>query len=362
VGREEVLKAIRLGAEAFARGEQRVHLFAFGPAGSGASHLLALMRSELSFADVPVAFVPDDLPILGSASRTMETLRAALPSKDALLPRCLVLFDGFERQLMAMVEIERRRLRQALEESRCWVIATGRALPAALTSRDTAFYGQFSPWPLPPLPPEQSAALLAAVAGHERSANEAWPARRDVLVALACGHPRSLTTMGQAAATLPHGGTTDVVCGAVAVLAADHRARFRALSPLGQQLIYTIATAAGPRTPGQLAEQLAVDPRVAATAARRLAADGLLRTEREGKLVYYEIVDSLFRIWSETAATPWPQSRIHEQLQRLEASLLAGSAKEATGTTSPGTGSRTRRHIEGQMLADLRTGCLASVE
>jgi hypothetical protein len=71
--------------------------------------------------------------------------------------------------------------------------------------------------------------------------------------------------------------------------------------------------------------------------------------------VYYEIVESLFRIWSETVDTPWPQSRVHEQLQQLEASLLASMSGGATS-------SRTRRHVEGQMLADVRASWSAAVE
>ena len=364
VGREEVCEAIRRAAEAFVRNKRPVHLFVFGPAGSGTSHLLALLRPELNAlvaeADpsLPVTFVPDDLPILGTAERMVAVLGERTAAPSAPLPRCLVLFDGLERQLTTMAETERRRLRQVLDDSGCWLVATGRALPEALTRRDTAFYGQFSPWTLPPLPSLHAATLLDALAGPTCTAAETWHARRRVLAMMGGGHPRSLVALGRACAAQPHDAASDNVRVAVGTLAADFRARFRALSPLGQQVVHAIATAIGPLTPSQLADQLDADPRVAATASRRLADDGVLRSEREGRLVYYEIVDTLFRLWLEIVDKPWSQARIHVSLRQLEASL----GGEEPGRRSDGAADRglpellgsaepqIRRHVEGQWL------------
>lgn len=326
VGREEVCDAIRNGARAFVQGRRPVHLLLFGPTGSGASHLLALLWPELvalgEAAGVPVAFVPDDLPLASGADEVVAAICSRVGGSG--LPRCLVLFDGFARQLQRLDEPERRRLRQVLDDSGAWLVATGRSLADGFTSRDTAFYGQFSPWPQPPLPRACASALLT----HGDRGGALPGSRLDVLLALAEGNPRALLALATAHGRDPGASAAELLARAVAALQADLRARFRGLSPLGQQLLHHLAAATGPRTPGQLAPRVRASAKVAATAARRLGAEGVLTSERQGREVYLQIADPLFRIWLATRLEPWGQARIHRHLELLEAALQHGASPE----------------------------------
>ena len=324
VGRAEPLRAIRSAIAAFARGGAPVHLYLFGPRGMGKSHVLALGRNTALIAaetpTPPMVTVPEDIPELGTADALLSRvaslqrgpswLRWGEPIGDPLGHGPLVVFiEGLDRQLHAMSAHERRRLRGLLDERGPFLlIGTGLSLSDPFTNHDEAFYGAFSAWPIHALDDDEAGALLSRVSDSPPD-DDAWRARRQALVTLAGGCPRTLVALGQSCAAEPTAWASAHLYGVVQQFTAHYQMRFRDLSPQQQAAVEVLALAPRELSPTELGALLGISTSHASGLCHRLGDGGVLLSRSEGRSSWYRIAEPLFRFWMEYRNAPWEQTR-----------------------------------------------------
>ncbi len=324
VGREELLSAIASTIDAFIEGRSPTHIYLFAPRGLGKSHLIKLAwehaKAALDAAAVPCVLVPEDIPELGSAEAVLARVASSQQGarwmhwqagqRPQVHGPMVVFFEGLDRQLDKLDEGERRKLRALLEDRGPFLlVATGVSLVDGLTGRETAFYGAFSPWPVPPLTEDEAGELMNRLAG-EATASDAWLVRRQTLIKLAGGSPRTLVALGRACACAPEAWASDQLYSVVQQFTADYQMRFRDLSAQQQQIVECLAQAPRELTPTELGEMLGFGPSHASGQARRLTEAGVLLSRQDGRYAWYQLSEPLFRFWLEYRNAPWEQTRI----------------------------------------------------
>jgi hypothetical protein len=150
VGRAEERAAIRSAVKAWVAGQRPHPLYLFGPRGSGKSHLLSLALGELRgglHGELRVLHVPEDVPAASSANELLARIArsdggARGPVQVApagSIGRAVVLIEALDVHLAEMSLDDRRELRRRWQDDGFLVIATGRGLTDAFTSRDEPF-------------------------------------------------------------------------------------------------------------------------------------------------------------------------------------------------------------------------------
>jgi len=335
VGRTEIGEAIDAAIDSFIGGKSTTHIYLFAPRGLGKSHIIKLAwdraRPRLEEARIPGVLVPEDIPELGSADAILARVAsiregarwqhwragARPPAQGPMV----IFFEGLDRQLGALHEDERRKLRALLEERGPFLlIATGVSLMDGFTSRETAFFGAFSPWPVQALGDGDAEALLNRLAEGATEA-ETWPARRQTLVKLAGGSPRTLVALGRACASAPEAWASDQLYAVVQQFTAHYQMRFRDLSPQHQQLVECLAMAPRELSPTEMAAMIGVVSSHASGLARRLVDVGVLLVRSEGRNAWYQLAEPLFRFWMEYRNAPWEQTRVGMLGRLIEAVL-----------------------------------------
>lgn len=339
VGREEQLRAIRAAIGALLQGEAPVHLYFFGPRGMGKSHLISLAHAEaaplLAEHGVSLVVVPEDIPELGSTAAILARIaeiragprwqrfgvRPAPP--PPLQGPIVIFFEGLERQLRALPEQERRNLRASLDQARpVLLIGTGVTLSEPFTSRETAFYGAFSSWPVAPLHEEEAGHLLDQLAGPATTL-EGWPARRRALITLSGGSPRTLVSLGGACARAPDAWASEQLYSVVQQFTAHYQLRFLDLSAQKQSIVELLAMAPRELTPTEIGELLGIGVSQASGQCQRLLDDGVVLSRSEGRATWYRLAEPLFRFWMEYRNAPWEETRVGWLGRLLEAVLAA---------------------------------------
>ncbi len=342
VGREEQLRTIRAAIDALVQGGVPIHLYFFGPRGMGKSHLISLAHSELAplLADkgISVVIIPEDIPELGSAAAILARIAeiragprwqrfGVRPTPPPPLQGPLVIFfEGLERQLRALPEQERRNLRATLDQARpVLLIGTGVTLSEPFISRETAFYGAFSSWPVAPLHEEEAGHLLDQLGGPATTL-EGWPARREALITLSGGSPRTLVALGGACARSPESWASEQLYAVVQQLAAHHQLRFLDLSAQKQSIVELLAMAPRELSPTEIGEWLGIGVSQASGQCQRLQDDGVVLSRSEGRATWYRLAEPLFRFWLENCDAPWEQTRVGWLGRLLELALAPGGA------------------------------------
>lgn len=330
--------ALSLAVDRWLGGEHPLPVYLFGPRGSGKSHLVARELARLRLAPPPgvrVVHLPEDVAQAATADELMMRIARPTPQRGRLRPvpesdatRTLVFLEALDLHLAAMSETERRELRRLWQRDDLFVLATGCAIPAALTDRKTAFYGWFHVVPLIPFDTTQSMELLDRVAGPTVTAATAWGARREALCVVAGGSPRSLVALGQACALAPERWASDSLLKVVQDFNAHYQIRFRDHPPQQQRIIEALTLANGPLTPTEVGAALGIPAGQASVQCRRLCVSGVLAADETPRGTRYRILEPMFRYWLEYRSSPWEESRIGLLARLLEAVLQPGEIAE----------------------------------
>lgn len=306
VGREELLGQLDKSIRDFVQ-QGRVHpVYVYGPPGMGRSHLLALVRhhAEDELAGVGVGVLVEDLSVGRGVDWIMDQVDEVAGQAG---PRVLF-FEGLDRQLSAMDQVERRALRARLfrEGAPTLLLGSGELLGEEFTGPDEAFFGALDPWPLGPLDQADSEALL------ERVGPSDWPpARIQTLGELCAGRPETLVRVGRLAQVHPHLDAAALLGHLMVELTPAYRAQHRGLHQLPQYLVEELASAPQALTPTELAHRLGRTPTTLSVTASRMVDQGVLsRLRLGGRAVPYALRDPLFRHWLAARGVAWEQTRI----------------------------------------------------
>ena len=370
-GREEVVEAIVLGAKQLVSGGRPLPLYLFGPRGVGKSHVvcdaLGQVRDNLTKHGFTLISIGEDAAVVGDADALWTRMapsttpawmawdRSAAPGPE----RALVVFEGLDRQLAALGDRGRKRLRALLDaHPEVWFVATGARLTSELTDKDEALYSAFRSLPVLPLDDAHSAELVDREAGEESAGDGRWPARRAAIVLLAGGNPRALVALGRAVRTAPGQEVAKRLLAVLDEFTPHYQLRFRDLAPQEQQLVELLSQAPRELGPTEISRHLGSQPAAWSTAAYRLSDLGIVRIDQPGggRNAYYRIAEPLFRYWLEFRRAPWGETRIAWLGALLE--LVLGPAElvemwaeapdEALRTAALGA---IRRKPEGRKLA-----------
>lgn len=338
VGREETLAGLVASMREFSEGGRPLHRYLFGPRGVGKSHVLALLRAELSALGLQVVWVPEDIPAIrrpedllrhiaeqhtGTAGWSSWGAKRADPL-TRMTQRTVVVIEGLDRRLTELGnDAGGRELRQRLRaqwdhDSLLWVVGSGVELTTPLTDVKEPFFGWFHTEPILPLCDDDAGRLLDHVAGM--ADRPSWPARRAALVALAGGSPRVLVTLAETCAdpATPE-AASEALLTAVERFTPHFQLRFRDLADQAQSVVDLLATAPREVSPGEIADRLGWEQATASKVAGRLHEDGVLSRHRSGAHVWYGIAEPLLRFWIEYRTGPWMRTRVALAANLLEA-------------------------------------------
>lgn len=361
VGRAALLDELLGAAGAFLAGGKARGVLLHGPPGSGRTHLLGVLAARLRGASgaarVPVVRVSEDLPGHRSVEALLERLTVDGDSAgwehwpgtpaplEVLGGRRVLLFDGFDRQLRGLGANGRKALKKALGPD-TWIVATADSVPDEVLSPTEAFRNQFRIVALEPLTDDQANDLLDRT-GPEDSAHLG---RRQALVTLAGGVPRTLVALGQQVALDPDATAGDYLSRVLDAGTPEYRLRFRGLSSQAQRVLERISEAPRALTPTELARHLGRSPSAISVLCNRLVDDGVLSRETRGRNSLYTLVDSPLRYWLEAAGGAFGRTRVSLVSGLLE---TAGNAPSSTGGSEPPTTSEWQqilREVEPHLL------------
>lgn len=336
VGRNRLIERLRQAGSAWRRGGRPEPLYLYGPRGVGKSHLIALVRDELTRDGVGVCWVPEDIPAIGSAEELLNRIEAIAKTLHiASAPRVLVI-EGFDKRLGELGpdgpgRAAREQLRAAWDGRRdLWVIGTGNELPVALTDREEPFFGWLDVEPVEPLSEQESGLLLDRIVPLQTHRLPHWGARRKALVALSGGSPRVLVSLAETCADMADAASaSDALLAAVDDFTPHYQGRFRDLSAQAQHIAELLAIVPTELNPTEIGNRLGLSPQAAATQTRRMAEDGVLLRREDGRSTWYRVAEPLFRYWFEYRTSPWDATRVGIASRLLEALFSADEIVDA---------------------------------
>jgi hypothetical protein len=301
--------------------------------------LAARLRGASGAANVPVVRVSEDLPGHRSVDALLQRLTVdgetagwehwpgSPAARPELAARRILLFDGFDRQLRSLGANGRKALKKALGKD-TWIVATADSIPDEITSPTEAFRRQFRVVALQPLNDSEANDLLDRT-GPEDSAHLG---RRQALVALAGGVPRTLIALSQQVAADTEADAWDYLARILDSWTPEFRLRFRGLSSQAQRVAERISEAPRALTPTELARYLGRSPSAISVLCNRLVDDGVLRRETRGRNSLYTVVDPLFRYWLEGCGGGLDRTRVALVTGLLE---TAGNAPQRKPEPEP---------------------------
>jgi hypothetical protein len=331
VGREGEIELLDQRVARFVSTQDAAHTYLLGRPGIGKSHLLALLHHRIvssgQVSKIRLALVPQVAPACRRASDLFALIGRLVRSDDARsdeVAECplVLLFDGLDTQLAAMDQDERHEVRARLFDGDrpVLVVATGTVHGKELTAADEPLFGALKPMLLAPLDARDSRDLFARTGGREPVAvgTPSQHRRDDAAVLLAHGLPRLLVLLGVMQARRPGSDLATAMGWSLSYLAGQYRQELRALAPMNQRIVETLASSPRSLSPTQLAATLEETPTATSVACSRMAYNGTLVRNSAGRRVYYRIVDPLFRYWLEQRMTPWEESRTCKVARLLE--------------------------------------------
>ncbi len=361
VGRAELLDQLLETAGSFLAGGKAKGVWLHGPPGSGRTHLLGVLHARLraaaKAARVPVVRLSEDLPGHRGVEALLERIAraqdhagwehwpGAAGPDPALVGRRVLLFDGMDRQLRSLGSTGRKALKKALG-SDVWIVGTGDSVPDELTSPTEPWRTRFKVVALTPLSDDQANDLLDRT-GPEDSAHLG---RRQSLVTLAGGVPRTLVALSQQVASDPDATAGEYLSRVLDSGTPEFRLRYRGLSSQAQRVLERISEAPRALTPTELARHMGRSPSAISVLCNRLVDDGILARETRGRNSLYTVVDPLLRFWVESSGGAFDRSRV-----ALVAGLLetAGNAPKREGEAAAATDTDWQdllRELEPQLL------------
>lgn len=354
VGREELLTLLESAVREHLAGQRALPPYVFGPRGVGKSHVLTLAARRQAAACRAQGYVvlhaPEDLPACSNhtdlltqilklnAPRPAWMRSAPPPGLDTAPQRAVLYIEALDRRLGELSPIERKALRAWLARRPGWLlVGTGVGLTVPFTQKDEAFYGHFHANPIEALTAEEAAALLDRQVPEALREEPAWPGRRDALVALAGGSPRTLMSLAESCAARPEDLASEHLHAVIRQFTAHYQMRFRDLSPDGQRILAALAEAPRELTTTELQRALGKDqPASVSKTARRMVDDGVLGVREEGRHSFYRVLEPLLRHGYEYRTAPWDQTRAGWMGRLLEAVLSPVELSQAwLGATDP---------------------------
>lgn len=346
VGRSDALEWLVGACEAYLEGREPPWCLVVGPRGAGKSHLLHLARSALSQPEKTL-WLGEEAASMGDADRLWARLSAQPSAWDwdaAAVPITapVILFvEGLHRQLSAMKEAGRWRLRHLLQESGAFLVGTALSAELVADPKD-AFFGQLDTWTLEPISLEEARELYGIISNERELAPTAHTlSRRESLIRLAGGSPRAVVTLADAVRG-DQRNPIEVSKGlllAIQRLVPHYQQRFQDISPLGQQMMERLAWAPREVVAGELAEGLGRSSAAISKTAQQLEAAGVLtrRTDEEDRrITRYTLSEPLFRYWLEYRTRSWEHTRV-AWLGRLMGAVLTRKELENVWWGEPGS-------------------------
>lgn len=339
VAREGLLAALeRVVVGVAASGAARFDVL-IGPRGSGKSHCLGVLEGRLrasaqlteravlvappehvrptslvSLLAAVLRELPDD-PDVGPASHALQSLqrqtdgnqeqRAVDLIRGRLEGRSLIiLLENLDELFEALGREGQQRLRNILQTQRRWsIVASSCTLSPAFVKYEAPFHGTFNQHLLEALSPEESRAMLVALAeAHGRNGladslrTPVGLARVRAIHHLIGGNPRALAFMFRQLDEQRLDRfelTLADLADDLAPYVGEQTAR---LSPAQRAIVQLLSESWRPLTVTEIAERSFTSQSSTSGALRHLRADALVQERKLGREHYYELGDPLHRL------------------------------------------------------------------